>query len=168
MWPLGGHLQWSLATHQRSKFKMHFFASCISKHRFCGVKSLKMTPFLLFDLSEVIYNDLSSEVKIQNTFFVLCMSNHRFCGMKSSKITPFHYFDLSEVKWPLTSNQSKFKLQVLHHLPVSKHSFWWVGITSVLHFHFRRTSWMTFDLWSDVKFHNILLYHVYLNVGFSR
>ena len=74
--------------------------------------------------------------------------------------------DLSEVNlWPLIRAQnSNSKYCIIY---ISKHSFWWVGMTSVLHFHFWRTSGMTFDLWSDVKFHIILLYHAYQNVGFS-
>ena len=97
-----------------------------------------MTPIILFDFSEVIYNDLSSEVKIQNTFLhYVPISNYRFCRVKSSKMTQFLHFDLPEVKWPLTSHQSsKLKLQVLHHLtnPDSWHllkSLFWHFLTLI-------------------------------------
>ena len=88
VWPLGGHLHWPLTSWERSKFKVYFFAPCISKHRFFGMENSKMTSDFHFDLSEVIYNDLWPLNRGQNSKYIFLhhvYQNIGFLGWETQK-----------------------------------------------------------------------------------
>ena len=58
-WPLKGHLSWPLTSVQRSKQKIPDLAYFMSMYRFC--------QFFYFKLMEVLFHDIWSEIKPQNS-----------------------------------------------------------------------------------------------------